>query len=688
MELRKKIKLDKVLGAANVAEYMHDDDLCEIASECHAGYELDKKSREGWEDSLDTWMELALQAQEHKTYPWPGAANIKYPLISTAALQFSARAYASLLPGTNLVKGRVIGKDDTGEKHESAIRVSKHMSYQLLEEMPDWEEQMDRLLFSLPIVGCMFKKTYFDSVRGHNVSEIVYPKELVVNYFAKNLEEAPRVSHCLYMSENELFERKATGLYLDEELEKNLDEVQEKVSEDITGVEKPKQVDSSLPYMLIEQHTWLDLDCDGYAEPYIVTFDYNSKRILRIVARFGEEDIKYNAEGSMMSIKPRQYFTKFSFIPSPDGSFYDIGFGVLLGPINETINTLINQLVDSGSLANLQAGFISNGIRIKGGDRNMRPGEWKTVNSTGDDLRKGLVPLPTKDPSSVLFQLLGMMISSGERLSSVTEVMTGDIPGQNTKATVAMAAIEQGMKVFSSIYKRVHRSLTKEYRKLFKLNSMFLEEEVYFTVLDVGQEVATQVGLKDYDPSGLDIVPASDPSLATEEQKLMKVQALGELAAGGLVNAQEYAKRYLEATEQPNIGPLMDVPQKGPSIEEQKLAWEKEKFHLELQERAEERELEMMKMRAETLKLIAEAEAAEEGQQLDLYKKEMEMLEQGEGYARNEEMHQQKMGQNDMAFAQKQRQQEEMAQQRLQQQAAKGAINGGNSDPTGGQSGA
>jgi chaperonin GroES len=686
MDMYKKISLEKALAEANIADIMHEDDLTTIGMECHEGYELDKYSRKGWEDSMDTWMELALQCQEHKTYPWPGAANIKYPLISTAALQFSARAYASLLPGTNLVKGRVIGKDETGAKHEAAIRVSKHMSYQLLEEMPDWEEQMDRLLFSLPIVGCMFKKTYFDSVRGHNVSEVVYPKELVVNYFAKTLEDAPRISHCLYMSENELYERRATGLYRDVELEKNLDEVQERVSEDITGVEKPKQADNTLPYMVIEQHCWLDLNCDGYAEPYIVTFDYNSKNVLRIVARFSEENVKYGPNGKLMSIQPSQYFTKFSFIPSPDGSFYDIGFGVLLGPINETINTLINQLIDAGTLANLQAGFISNGIRIKGGDRNMRPGEWKTVNSTGDDLRKGLVPLPTKEPSNVLFQLLGMMISSGERLSSVTEVMTGDIPGQNTKATVAMAAIEQGMKVFSSIYKRVHRSLTKEYRKLFALNTLFLEEETYFTVLDVGQEIAQTVGLKDYDPKGIDIIPASDPSLATEEQKLMKVQALGELAAGGLINPQEYAKRYLEATEQPNIGPLLQVPEKGPSPEQEKLAWEKEKFYAEMKEREEERELEKAKLRAETIKLIAEAEGVEEGQQFDSYKREYEMLEMEDSRGRAEEEHQQKLGQNDMAFGQKQRHQEEMAQQRLQQQAAQGALNGGNSDQTGGQS--
>lgn len=676
MELRTRLNLDKILGSANLAEKLHDEDLEKIGMYCYDGYENDLRSRAGWEDKLDEWMELAMQAQEHKTFPWPGAANIKYPLITTAAMQFSARAYAALLPGTNLVKGRVVGEDPMGEKHETAVRIGKHMSYQLLEEMPDWEEQMDRLLFSLPIVGCMFKKTYFDSVKGHNVSEMIYPKELVVNYFAKSLDDAQRISHSLYMSENDIYERQANGLYLDVELEKCIEKVDEKVSEGIVGIEKPRKPDQTLPYNVVEQHCWMDLDGDGYKEPYIVTFDFNSKNVLRIVARFTEDGIKNNEKGDLQSIEALQYFSKFSFIPSPDGSFYDIGFGVLLGPINDTINTLINQLIDAGTLSNLQSGFISNGIRIKGGDRNFVPGEWKVANSSGDDLRKGLVPLPVREPSQVLFSLLGTMIQSGERLSSVTEIMTGDVPGQNTKATVAMAAIEQGMKVFSSIYKRIHRSLSKEYKLLFKLNHLYLAEEQYFTVLDVGQEVASKIRLEDYNPEGVNVIPASDPSIATEEQKLMKVQALGELAASGLINPQEYARRYLEATEQPDQAALLEMPEKGPSPEEIKLEWEKEQFYAELDIRKKELDLEAMKTRAETIKLIADAEAAEEGDQMEIYKKHLAVLDAEDDLARKEELHQQQMGQKDAAFAQQQRQREEQARQRMQQQAAQGVSDG------------
>ena len=633
LELDKKIKLDTLLNSDNIAEEFDDKDLTAIGSKIKDGYDLDKESRRGWEGSVDKWLELALQVVEQKTTPWPDAANIKYPLLTTASLQFASRAYPALIPNTNVVRGRVVGFDYDGSKLERAIRVGKHMSYQLLEEMDEWEEEMDKLLFALPIVGCMFKKTYFDSVRNRNVSEVVYPKELVVNYFTKNLEDAPRVTHELKLSSNDIYERVEDGVFLDTDLQSpTVDQTQrnEPTSEQATGVTPPSTTDSTTPYSLLESHCSLDLDGDGYEEPYIVTIEESTSKVLRIVARFDETSITNSLRGNILRITPINYFTKFGFIPSPDGGFYDIGFGVLLGPINDTINTLVNQMLDSGTMYNMQAGFISKGIRIKSGNKPFTPGEWKVVNSAGDDLRKGLVPLPVKEPSNVLFQLLGTMISSGERLSSVTEMMTGEIPGQNTKATVAMAAIEQGMKVFSSIYKRNHRSLSKEYKKLFYLNSIYLDPKTMFTILDIGQEKAAEIGQSDYALEGVDIVPASDPNMSTEQQKLAKVQAIAEILQLGTINRQEYTKRYLEALEEPNIEQLMKVPPptpdpeiaiKGKEVDMQKAkdeddsarAWEKLKIERQL---------------ADTKGMLdlASAEKAEMGQQLDLLKVEMQKI--------------------------------------------------------------
>ena len=595
--LETTLSIDAILNADNIAEELTDKDLQLIGSEVVKGYDTDKESRSDWDKRNADAMKLALQVTEAKTTPWPKAANVKYPLLTTAALQFSARAYPALIPGTNVVKGRVVGKDYDGSKLERAIRIGKHMSYQLLEQMEDWEEEMDKLCLTLPILGCVFKKTYYDEVLGHNVSEVVYPKDLVVNYFSKTLESADRVTHCLSMSENDVYERIAMGVYRDVELEKVPVEVSDEDKD--RGLEAPNTVDDTTPYKILEQHCLMDLDDDGYAEPYIVTVEEESEEVLRIVPRFNEEAIIDDGDGGVIRIEADQYFTKYGFIPSPDGSIYDIGFGTLLGPINDTINTLINQLLDAGTLSNLQVGFISKGIRVKGGNSSFKPGEWKHVEAYGDDLRKGIYPLPTREPSNVLFTLLNTIVDSGEKLSSVSQMMTGEIPGQNVKATVALAAIEQGMKVFNSIYKRIYRSMKKEFKKLYKLNSEYLSEEEYFMILDIGQEQAASIRRSDYTSGDYDVVPYADQSIATEEQKLAKLQALGEVLQLGTINPQEYTRRYLEATEQPNMEVLMQMPQPQPNPE---LQFEMMKFQDESQRAWQELKIRAMEVESKVAK--------------------------------------------------------------------------------------
>ena len=662
------LKLETILESSNIAEVLTEKEREWIGKEVCDGFEVDDKSREGWNQKIEDWMTLALQVAETKTSPWVGSANVKYPLITNAALQFSSRAYPALLTGPNVVRGRVIGFDDDGTKLDKAIRIGKHMSYQLSETMEDWEEQMDKLLFSLPIVGCMFKKTYHDSIKGINVSEVVYPKELVVNYFATSLEDADRITHVLKFSENDLHERIASGVFLDQDLEKPTTE-KEMPSNIAAGISRP-QTDSTTPYKILEQCCYLDLDGDGYKEPYICTVDFTSRKVLRIVARFSGDAITYNGK-EIVRIAPDQYYTKYSFIPSPDGGFYDIGFGILLGPINDTVNTLINQLLDSGTLNNMQSGFIAKGIRIKGGNKPFTKGEWKYVNSPGDDLRKGIVPLPTKEPSQVLFSLLGMMVDAGKELSSSTDMMQGQIPGQNTKATVAMAAIDQGMKVFKAIHKRTHRSLTKEFKKLYHLNSLFLSEDAYFAILDVGQEEAQKISKSDYSDK-TDVVPSSDPEVATEEQKMAKVQALFEVLQIGTVNPQEVTKRYLEATEQSNIEALMKMPEPQPSEEEQKMQFEQMKFEDESMRAWEDLAIRRLTGEASALKSVADAEAAEDGEQLAQYQQVLQMQQQddlaGMKSRHFAEQFQQKQQQAQQQHAQKMAQSEQVNQQRLQSQ--------------------
>lgn len=531
------------LDAVNLADHLEEDILNKLGAHCQAGFETDLNSRREWEKQMSTWTDLAIQTREEKSYPWPKASNIKYPLLSTAAMQFAARAYPSLVPSNGqIVKAGIIGKDSDGEKVKQAERVSRYMSWQLMHEMLGWEEDMDKLLIMLPIVGTLFKKTFWCKDDQINKSVLVYPRNLVVNYWARSLLDAERVSEIIEMSPRVLKERQLSKTFLDVDLGEapapNLELAKSK--------RNTPSNDETTPYVIIEQHTYYDLDDSDYPKPYVVTFHRDSGKVLRIIPRFDEQTLVKDATGEIVKVGAIQYYTKFGFIPNPDGGFYDLGFGMLLGPINESVNTIINQLVDAGSLSNLQSGFIGKGLRIRMGEQRFQPGEWKAVNSTADDIKKQIFPLPTKEPSAVLFQLMGSLITSGKELASVAEIFVGKSPGQNTPATTTMATIEQGMKVFTAVYKRVFRSLGEEYKKLYRLNEVYLNPNTYAQVLD------DAVNPSDFKSGTYNIVPGADPTAVSQTEKLMKAQGLMELLPTGILDPILVIQRVLEAQEQPN----------------------------------------------------------------------------------------------------------------------------------------
>jgi chaperonin GroES len=550
------MKIEKILNAVNIAEDLDDHQKHMIGKTVVDGFETDLASRKPWEKDLESWTKLALQVADTKTFPWTGAANIKYPLLATAAMQFAARAYPTLVPSNGkIVKCRVIGADPTGEKSARADRISTHMSYQLMEQMDGWEEDMDKLLISLPIAGTVFKKTYWDSAKQQNCSKLVLPKNLVVNYYARCIEDAERISEVILMSPRKVKERQNQGIFLDTKLPRPSGENILESDRVNRAFQLEADDDKTTDYTLIEQHCFLDLDEDGYAEPYIVTVEYGSARVLRIVPRFTNNDVMVNEKGKVVKIEPVQYYTKYDFIPNPDGGFYSIGFGRLLGPLNESSNTIINQLVDAGSLSNLQSGFIGKGLRIKMGEAKFAPGEWKAVNATGDDIKKQIFPLPVRDPSPVLFNLLDLLLKSGKELASVAEIFVGKMPGQNTPATTTMATIEQGMKVFTAVYKRVYRSLAKEFQKLYVLNREYMNPEEYVDVLE------QPVPQSDYLGSENDVIPAADPTAVSNQEKQAKVQALMQILQLGTINPMEVTKLYLEAFEIPNAEKFINQPQ-------------------------------------------------------------------------------------------------------------------------------
>lgn len=585
-------ELKKYLESNNLLKGLDDETKQKIANQVSEGYEYDLNSRAKWEQNLQEWTNLALQVREDKSWPWPKASNVKYPLLSIASMQFNARAYPSLIPATgDIVKCSVIGADPQQVKLEQAKRVSKFMSFQLLHEMKNWEEDMDRMLIMLPIVGTIFKKTYYNSVLGHNVSELVLPKNLVVNYWAKSLGTAERISELILLNKRQIKERQMSEIYSDVELGDPQPVIQQ--NQPVAVIQ-----DDTMPYEIIEQHTFFDLDKDGYAEPYIITFERSSKTLLRMVARFDEDTMYLSDDGKLQKIDPIQYYTKFSFIPNPDGGFYDIGFGVLLGPLNESVNTLINQLIDAGTINNLQGGFLGKGLKLKMGDSGWTPGEWKTVQTASDDLRKQIVPLPAKEPSEVLFQLMGTLITSGKELASVAEIFVGKMPGQNTPATTTMATIEQGMKVFTAVYKRLYRALSEEYKKLFDLNRVYLDNDKYVAVLD------QPVTVDDFNRKLYDVCPNADPSTPTQTEKLMKAQALLELLPIGILDPLAVVMRVLDAQEQPNIEQLLNAqiretgqftPPPDPKLQEMEMKQQLEEVKAAVKIQSEQQKMELEK---------------------------------------------------------------------------------------------
>lgn len=537
------MKLSDVLGEQkNIAELLDEDQLLSISEIAKKGFDADMASRRGWDAAVVEYLKLAMQICEEKTFPWAGAANVKYPLIATASMQFSARAYPTLVPTSkNLVHVAVYGAYNP-EKEARSKRVGDFMSYQILHDMPNWEDHMDNLLLILPIFGVAFKKVYFDASRNQNVAEMVHPFNIVVDYWTTELDTCSRISEVIYKNKREIIERQRQGLYLDVDLGAPTlpDNIKERIN--VTKDMSPtKEEDEFSPYMLVEQHTYIDLDDDGYSEPYVVLFEYSTGKVLRITARYSEEDIQFSDSGEISYIKPQNFYVKYSFIPSPDGSFYTRGFGHLLGPLNEAINTTLNQLIDGGTLSNLQSGFLGKGLKIRSGDVRFKPGEWKPVNNLGSDIKQNVFPLPVREPSNVLFQLLGMLIQSGKELASVAEIFVGKMPGQNTPAYTTQQTVEQGMKLFTAIYKRVYRSLDKEFKMLYNLNYKYLDDQEYQQVLDQSANSKQDFGYSDKD-----VCPTADPTAASDFEKQQRYQRIGQLLQLGTINPMVYSQKAME----------------------------------------------------------------------------------------------------------------------------------------------
>ena len=578
LNLQRPLTLDAAaIKSLNLCDRFDEADLTTIGGWVINGYTRDEWSRNKWLKRTEAAMDLALQIQKDKTYPWPNCSNVAFPLITIAVMQFHARAYPALISGTDLVKARVVGDDPEGKLKARANRISTHMSWQGLEQDQPWEEQQDRLLLNVAVVGSAFKKSYYSPKKGHNISELVLARDLVLDYWAKSVEDCPRKTHIIPLYRNDIYERVKRETFRDILSEgwygqpPKTDTTQAKINADNRQGKTLPQPDDTTPFTFLEQHCSLDLDGDGYAEPYIITVEKSTGCVVRIVTRFDrEEDIERNQAGEIISILAMEYFTKYPFIPSPDGGIYDIGFGVLLGPLNESVNTITNQMIDAGTMQNGGGGFLGRGVKIRGGVYTFSPLEWKRVDSTGDDLRKNIVPLPTAEPSTVLFQLLSFLVNYTNRISGSTDMLVGENPGQNTPAQTAQEMVQQGEKIYSALFKRIWRAMKEEFKKLYTLNAIYLPDKVPF-----GENGAFALR-EDYlgDPST--VVPAADPQVTSETQQIQRAMAISDRAKtvpGYDIGESE--RRLLKAMKIDSPETLYPGPDKVPQGEDPKITIQK-----------------------------------------------------------------------------------------------------------------
>ena len=510
------------------------------------------------------YVRLFTSFTEAKVVNGMELSNIILPLLAIAVLQFHARAYDALIPPKEIMRALPTGDEDIPR----AERVQKYMNYQLLYKMPNFEAGMDKTLIQLPLVGDAFRKTVYDADLDMVVSVHTASDDVVVNYGAESLESALRITHRLSMTPWDINRRVNKKIYAEwaRNLPSGTETVQSKIKEVVDnaqGTQDSGSGNSVKPRIILEQHRDLDLEGTGVGQPYVVTVDLEQKRVLRITKR------EYlDPQGTLKRV---DYFTHYIFLPNPEG-FYGLGFGILIRHLNEAANTIINEVIDAGNFANMQGGFILERSGLKTGNISFKRGEYKATKANTDDIRKAIFNFDFKGPNQTLYAVLGLLYEYSKLVSSISETMTGQLPSSDTPAYAIQALIEEGKKVFSAIHKRIHRSFKQELGKIYRLNSIYLNEKEYFKVLgDNNAPTGPQMvsGKADFQET-LDVIPVSDPAIISRSEKVMKAQQVLQDVRANQPQNQETnfaaTKRFYEALEVPNIAELLKPPQPPPDL--------------------------------------------------------------------------------------------------------------------------
>jgi len=509
---------DEIMGGGhdeNIAESLEDDELASMASELIADFQADRESRSDWARAYVKGLDLLGMKVEDRQQPWAGASGVFHPLLTEAVVRFQAQAMGEIFPASGPVRTKIVGKQ-TPQKTDQANRVQNEMNYLLTEEMSEYRDEMEQMLFKLPIAGSAFKKVYYDPLMERPCAMFVPSEDFVASYGASDLQTCPRYTHVMKKTTNEILQLQVNGFYRDVDLPEptpDYSDIQEKYDE-LDGEEAIIEDDDR--HTILEMHVDMNMpdafeDPDGIARPYVITLDKSSSTILAIRRNWYENDEKK---------KKRMHFVHYRYLPGL--GFYGTGLIHLMGGLAKSATSILRQLIDAGTLSNLPAGLKARGLRIKGDDSPLMPGEFRDVDVPGGAIRDSITFIPYKEPSSVLYSLLGNIVDEGRRIGSVADMQVGDM-NPNAPVGTTLALMERSMKVLSGVQARLHASLKNELRILAKIIHDYMPSEYAY-------EMDGDFDRKSDFDKRVDVIPVSDPNAATMSQRVMQYQAAVQLA--------------------------------------------------------------------------------------------------------------------------------------------------------------
>ena len=537
----------------NLAELLPEEVLGKLGSELAENYNQYKSSRKDWEDSYTKGLDLLGFKYENPTQPFQGASGATHPVLAEAVTQFQAQAYKELLPANGPVHTRIVGLADRVREDQSN-RVKEFMNYQLMDVMKEYEPEFDQMLFYLPLAGSAFKKVYYDEILGRAVSKFVPADDLVVPYTATSLEDAESVIHMIKMSENEVRKKQVSGFYKDIELTPGYNEETEvqKKERELEGVKKTQDEDI---FTILEVHTDIDLegfeDKDSQGEPtgiklpYVVTVSQAGQKVLAIRRNYGEQDPLR---------KKVNYFVQFKFLPGT--GFYGFGLIHMIGGLTRTATAALRQLLDAGTLANLPAGFKSRGIRVRDDAQPLQPGEFRDVDAPGGNIKDQFMTLPFKGPDATLLQLMGVVVSAGQRFAAISDMQVGDMNQQAAVGTT-VALLERGSRVMSAIHKRLYVGLKEEFKLLAEVFKTYLPPVYPYDVPGARREIKVQ----DFDDR-IDILPVADPNIFSQTQRISIAQSQLQLAQSNpqMHNMYQAYRSMYDALGVKNVNAILPPP--------------------------------------------------------------------------------------------------------------------------------